>query len=56
MNTFILKNITYMYQMYNNGLLKLKIKDWLSTYAFLNMHFCACFLFGIFYEYSNMIY
>jgi hypothetical protein len=36
-----------MHQIFNNGLLKLKNMDWFSIYAYLSMHFCVCFLFGI---------
>jgi hypothetical protein len=49
----ILKKIaTYIHQIYNNGLLKLKNMDWFVVCAFICMHFCVKFLFGIYYKES----
>jgi hypothetical protein len=42
--------ITYMHQIYNNGVFKLKNMDWFSIYASPYMHFFVWFWFGTFYS------
>jgi hypothetical protein len=47
----LLKKIaTYIYQIYSNGLLKLKNIDQFTVCAFIYMHFCVWILFGIYYR------
>jgi hypothetical protein len=41
---------TYIHQIYNNGLLKLKNMDWFVVYASIYMHFFVWILFGIYYK------
>jgi hypothetical protein len=53
-NIYREKNATYIYQIYNNGLLKLKNMDWFAICAFIYMHFCVWIFFGIYY--GGLIY
>jgi hypothetical protein len=47
----LLKKIaTYIHQIYNNGLLKLKIMEWFVICASIYMHFCVWILFGLYYR------
>ncbi len=46
-----IKNIaTYVYQIYSNGLLKLKNMDCFIDCASIYMHFCVWILFGTYYR------
>ncbi len=44
------KNATYIHQIYNNGLLKLKNMDNFVVGVSIYMHFCLWILFGIYYR------